>query len=266
MRFSIYALLTFLFVNNTLFAQTDDITPISPDRPGFGETSSNVVPGRIQVESSFWYDQAESSTFRTTNLNYINSVIRWGITKKVELRVYAGGLNTARFTDKFTNLSVTEFGLRPFSIGTKINMLNRKKPKGLEMAFVGMLQMPWIGNQNFRPQVMAPSFRLAFSNPFGDRITLHYNIGADWNGSQTASGMSWFYNAYLDMNIHQGLGGFIEAVGYINQNFDYINPGVDAGFYYVIGDAYQLDLSAGYFYDKDVPYWFGALGFSFRIN
>ncbi len=52
-----------------------------------------------------------------------------------------------------------------------------------EMAIMGHLTLPWIGEEDFQPKYIAPDFRIAGTKTLNDRFSAAFNLGGEWNQS-----------------------------------------------------------------------------------
>lgn len=244
----------------------EEMPTISPDRPGWGECS-NVLPKKTaHLEIGFYFDQTlPKLNYREENINYISGLVRWGGSNRFELRFGVGGWNQARIRQKNSNNVISKVsGYQPLQFGTKIQILEEGEGDSWKpnIAFVGMLTLPWVGKKEFRPENVAPSCRLVFASTPKDWVLVESNLGVDWDGTGNTT---WFATLATEMTIVKNFVGYAETAFWINQDFNDVEIGFDGGFMYIIKNVIQLDISAGYTYHKETPWWFAGAGFSWRF-
>lgn len=252
-----------LFAQDT--PQDEEYGDIQPDRPGWGESTVVIPRHTVQLEAGFTYYNTSTDSFKIENYNYINALARVGLTKEFEIRFGLGGYNLTKETSKYnSSFSDKYHGYQPLQLGFKSKLVKGEGPK-LQMAFEGMVILPWVGYKGYRPQTLSPFGIFCFSHEFADRFLLGYNVGMFWNRDMVGTmEAEWFYTLSLDANIVGGLGGFIEAYSWVDQDFKKADVGINGGFVYVL-DKLQFDLSGGYTYVPGAPWWFLMAGVSYRF-
>lgn len=228
------------------------------DRPDQTESSSVVPRGYFQIETGFTYSD-EGSASRT--LEYPGTLVRIGLTERLELR-----LGTQGFVSEFEGDETTGYG--DSEIGTKIYFWQEEGWKP-ETALLASASIP-TGNDAFSTGRVDPSFRFAFSHTLSETVSLAYNIGAAWETVPTASGRSTLaklqYTLVTGFALTDRIGAFAEFFG-----DSPLSAGggsalsIDGGFTYLLRPNVQLDLAVGVGITDEAPDWFLTAGVSFRL-
>lgn len=236
-----HSLLLF-FLGQFLFAQT-----IITDRPDQTESAVTLEKGRLQIESGILNQIEGEGNEKLKSLIIPTNLFRYGISKKVELRLVLQLDGILAFED-----SAYQYALGNVELGTKI-VLNQKENPTVQFAILSHLKLPKNSTD-----------RLGFLN----RISLAHNIGQN-----TSLGYNFGYNHY-----HQGKGNFIYTIA-IGQTLTkklsiYVEPygsvysttaplsNFDYGLAYLINSNLQLDLSFGLGLNNTMNYQ--SLGISWR--
>lgn len=232
-----------------LLAQTERPDLIT-DRPDQTESSVTVPMKSLQIETGF-ISEKQGNTMR---LAYNTTLLRYGLSENLELRL---GLEYQGEKIASTNIS----GFSPLYAGFKIAIREEDGWKP-EVAFLGSIVMPFTANAAFEPAHTAANMRFAFSHTLSDRLSLGYNLGAEWNGNNTTPG--YFYSLVLGVSLMDNLGMFIESYGTIieNNNSEHL---FDAGFTYLILSNLQADISGGLGLNDNAIDNFISLGLTYRL-
>lgn len=243
---------------------------IVTDRPDQTESAEITPKGYFQVEigAQREYDHNKTDNTNTESTLYNTTLWRYGVSKTFELRIITEyqhdktiyKTNPDYYTVKDTS-EISE-GFNPIAIGTKINF---QKEKGVipAISLLAHLELPNTGYKDYNPEFIIPRFRFLFAHTLSDRFTFSYNIGADWeDGTSAATGI---YTASLGASLFNNLSMFIEAYGFIKEK-EKPDHRLDAGFTYLIGNDFQLDLSGGFGLNEISPDYLISAGISFRIN
>ena len=242
----IYLIILFISVN--VFAQ--NIEPIQADRPDQTETPAIVPKGMFQVESGFTFQKNDG--FSQTN-SLPTVLWKYGINENFELRLITEFVN-----EKTNNESISGFNL--VLIGCKIKISDEKGiiPK---TSFIGHLSIPKLATSSFKTDFFAPEFRFVMQHSLSEKLSLSYNLGAEWDGFSPEP--TFIYTLTSGYLISQKLGFYAEFFGFAPQySIDYHS--FDFGFTYLINNNFMLDLSSGIGITSNAPKHYFAIGFSFR--
>lgn len=242
--------ITSLFSLSTV-AQDD--SPIATDRPDQTETAVLVPGGMMQFESGFNYEETGGDQ---PGLVHPTLLWRLGLNGKTELRMITD-LTTRGDGDQRNT------GVDPVAVGLKTALWEERGwiPKA---SLIAHLSIPTLASADRKTEYYFPDFRFTFLNSISDKITLGYNIGAQWDGF---SGEPVFlYTLAPAFSLGGAWGCYVELYGFAPQN-GRADHNVDGGFTYLLNNNAQFDLSGGWALGKKdgVPYYV-SLGFSWRFD
>ena len=245
-----------IFTIHQVYAQADSVTLVT-DRPTQSASAYTIAKGTWQIETGFQYSNQETQIFATSPvirqeiINFNTTLIRFGITKNLELN-FAQSLIQGRVlrddvvTFEDTNASPTSLGLR----------WQLMKENGI------LPQVSLLTTVSASPFVSGATgsvveMRLNMQHNLNDGWSIGYNIGlSDWE--------DFLYTFVIGKSLSPKLSAFVEAYGFLIN--DGLNPhSLDYGFTYLLNDDMQLDVYGGNaLNDWAADYIFG-LGFSVRI-
>lgn len=231
------------------FGQT---TPIQLDRPDQTECPFIVPKNYVQVENGFTY---ESINEDLKTISYPSSLWKFGLNEKVEFR-----LITEVVSEKESSKTTT--GLIPITLGFKANICQEKGIIPIT-SFIGHITSSNTGSNYFKTKYIAPSFRFLMQHTLSDKVSLAYNLGAEWNG-ETAE-QTYIYTLTTGIAFTQKLGGYLEVYGFLPQDST-ANHRFDCGFTYLVNNDFIVDLSGGVRITKNAPKNYLSLGLSYRFS
>jgi len=123
--------------------------------------------------------------------------------------------------------------------------------------------IPGFSSKAFRPDHVAPSFRLVTQKTFTHHFGVGSNTGVAWDGY--ASAPVWLYTLSPGFNVGERWYVYLEAFGFI-QKFERPQHNIDGGIAYYITRNAKLDISAGKGISRAAPKNYFAIGFSFRVT
>ena len=231
-----------------VFAQ--DIEPIECDRPDQTETPSLVPKGMFQMETGFSVEKDKSDQA----LALPSALLKYGVNDRFELRLIVGYGN-------FRADGVTTSGIEPVLIGTKISLCEEDGfiPK---TSFIGHVSIPNLSSPQLKADHYAPEFRLTMAHTLSDKISLSYNLGAEWDGFTPDA--TFAYTLTTGFSMTQKFGAYVEVFGFAPEH-DSASHSADGGFTFLLSNNAMIDISGGFGLTENAPDYYGALGFSFRI-
>ncbi len=236
-----------LFIASSAMAQEVEFTA---DRPGASTAPTVVGRNVIQLEQGVQYDGDGASG----QFTFSNTLLRYGLFDGMELRLAGDALiynDANRWCPAFTGLSV----------GTKICCFEGRGAIPA-ISLLADLAIPYTGNEGFVVEHLAPSLYLLFENTVTDWLSVGYNVGAEWDGSQPAP--SAFVALCLGFSLTERLGCFIESYNNFSR---YGNAyGIDFGFNYMVGERVQLDVAANVDVCHPKQCWAVSMGVAWQIN
>ena len=153
-------------------------------------------------------------------------------------------------------------GFVPTIIGFKVKVSDEN---GLVPAtgFIGHLAIPNAASTNFKASYYALSFRFNMQHTVNSKVSLAYNLGAEWDGETPEP--TFIYILTSGVSISQKLEGYVELYGFAPQN-NIADHRADGGFTYLISNDIMVDISGGVGLSEASPKKYVALGFSYRFN
>lgn len=230
---------------------------IVTDRPDQTEASALVPKGGLQVETGFVYEKDVNESVTIRNLTYATSLIKYGVNDYFELRFITEFLGSEIQVDNETE-KVNGFG--PLALGVKIKLADEK---GFwpQAALIGHLNLR-SGSTQFEPEYTAGDFRFTLAHTLGDRFSLSYNLGAEWDGESPAA--AFLYTLSLGYTATDRIGAYIECYSFFPEE-DKADHRFDAGLTFKFSPVVQLDISGGIGLSKNAPDYFFGTGLSARL-
>ena len=232
------------------FAQ--NLPSIQLDRPDQTECPFIVPKGYIQFESGFGFEKENATT---RHMTYPTVLWKYGINEMLECRLIT------EFIAVHTRSQIQQ-GVTPITVGFKANLL---KEKGLVpmVSFIGHLTTQSLGNEVFRTAHTAPSFRFTLQHTLSPKISLSYNLGAEWDGETPKT--NYLYTLSTGFTLSKKWGCYTELYGFLPQDSK-ADHRADAGFTYLINNDWIVDLSSGVGLSPDSPRYYVAFGVSHRFK
>ena len=235
-----------------IYLQSHAQVPIQTDRPDQTECPYIVPIGFLQIETG---TSVEQITKENKHYSHPSFLIKYGIFKKLELRIIS-----ELVSEKNYNNSIT--GFTPFTVGFKVNLFEERGLLPLT-SFIGHLSLGSVASSKYTTTFVAPSFRFTMQHTLSNKISLGYNIGAEWNGEKPEP--TFIYTITTGFFITEKIGSYIEIYGFAPQK-SMADHRTDAGFTYLISNNFMLDLSGGLGITANAPKKYFAVGFSCRFN
>ena len=231
---------TFLFAQN-----------IITDRPDQTESAVTLEKGRLQIESGILNQTEGDGNDKLKSLIIPTNLFRYGISKKVELRLVLqlDGLQTM-------DDNAYQFALGSVELGAKI-VLNQSEDPSVQFALLSHLVLPKDNWTQFSDQLGFLN-RISIAHDIDQNTSIGYNFG--YNHYTHGEGNS-IYTVAIGHSISEKLSVYIEPYGSVFtdsillSNFDY-------GIVYLVNSNIQLDLSFGLGFNNTMNYQ--SLGFSWR--
>ncbi|MBL7887165.1 MAG: transporter [Flavobacterium sp.] len=238
-----------LFISTTIFSQNQE--SIQTDRPDQTETATLVAKGMFQVETGF---SVQKNDVNSTTQTLPSTLWKYGVNDHFELRLITEFTHEKLFNEKVS-------GFNPILIGCKIKIADQKGivPK---TSFIGHISLPNVASKEFKSEYFAPEFRFVMQHTLSKKVSLSYNLGAEWDGFSPEP--TFIYTVATGYSITEKIGSYIELFGFAPQQ-QTANHNFDGGFTYLISSNFMVDASAGVGITENAPDHYWALGFSFRL-
>lgn len=240
------------------FAHAQYSETIQSDRPG--QANSVFAAGKKQVilQSGFQFAQVGfSRSGDKTQTSAFANVIRVGLTKRFEL-----GAEITYQHETFLPYQSTLSGISTTSLRLRNHIFTGD---GIvpSLGWQANLDFPSISKDYYEPYI-SPRITVMTSQSFGSIIGLATNWGLQWSGNLAPQG---FYVLNLNAGLGDRFSAFVEHYGFIFRN-DW-DLKYDAGLAFLANNDFQLDVSGGYYFDKEFltneEGWFVDCGLSWRL-
>jgi hypothetical protein len=227
-----------------LHAQDADL--INADRPGLADSSGVVGRGAFQVEAGLERDHSGGSIDLSTPL-----LLRYGVTKDVELRVEGNG---------YVHSSGAS-GLAPLSIGAKVHFADSPSLGVIARVFVPS------GTGAQRSHTTNGDVRLAADINLSERWAINPNIGVTSNDDGDGRFTAGLAALTVQYNISDHANVFVDgALQSPESRGGAAALTLDAGAVRIIGRNTQLDFSIGWgAHGTTPPNVFWSVGISRRF-
>lgn len=256
-----------------LFGQEEaEISEINTDRPTQSISPYTLPKGYFQVESGF--DYKETKIFfidpfnpvspgipmegKVQNITYNNLVLRYGLSRNIELRFTQDVFNARVRADGRT---FSELGTEaaPTSFGLKARLFREKGsfPAISASAFYATPVFSDISGETTQ-------LRLNFAHSAKKRISIAYNLGIDFINNQGIGYERWFYTAMASYSIVRGVSAFGEVYGAFPEFFENTHQG-NVGIMYAIKPNFQVDGYCGFPLSDASTDLILGFGFSWRF-
>ena len=235
---------------DNLFGQS--LSPIQLDRPDQTECPFITPKNYIQIENGFTFETFDQSQ---TSFYYPSTLWKYGVNEKFELR-----LITELVSEK-TNVNINT-GFLPITIGFKTSLFEERGilPK---TSFIGHITTSKIGSKEFQTKYIAPSFRFTMQHTLTEKISLAYNLGAEWNGENAEH--SYIYTLTTGFSLTDKIGCYTELYGFIPAEKKSAHN-FDCGLTYLINNDFMADISGGFRLTESAPKNYISLGLSYRFK
>lgn len=234
---------------HNLFGQV--LPMIQTDRPDQTECPFIVPKNYFQIESGFNYEKVNKEN---QNLLYPTILWKYGVNEKFELRL---------ISELTTNKNIGEnlTGINPIKIGFKTKLIEQN---GLipQTSFIGHLAIPFLSTSNLTTTYFAPSFRFTMQHTLTEKISLGYNLGAEWNGEDTEA--TFIYTLTSGISLTEKVGAYIELYGFAPQK-QKLDHRFDGGITFFPKPNIMFDISGGFGLTENTPIYYSSLGFSIRL-
>ena len=233
-----------------LFGQS--LSAIQLDRPDQTECPFITPKKYIQIENGFTFETFDQSQ---RSFYYPSTLWKYGVNEKFELR-----LITELVSEK-TNAN-TNTGFLPITIGFKTSLFEERGilPK---TSFIGHITTSKIGGKEFQTKYITPSFRFTMQHTLTAKISLAYNLGAEWNGENAEH--SYIYTFTTGFSLTDKLGCYTELYGFIPAEKKAEHK-FDCGMTYLITNDFMADISGGFGVTEHAPQNYISLGLSYRFK
>jgi hypothetical protein len=241
LKYHLAALVISTARSTAVFAQS--LQPIQLDRPDQTECPFITPKGYIQAENGLG---CENVVVGQSKLTYPTSLWKYGVNKQCEVR-----LITELVTENNSS------GIKPITVGIKASLIEETGPIP-KISVIGHITSASLGSKDFRTSFIAPSFRFTMQHTISERVSLAYNLGAEWNGESARP--AYIYTLSTGMSSATKLACYGEVYGFWESGAKADNR-ADAGLTYLVNNNVMLDLSAGFGLQSEILRNYLAIGF-----
>ena len=234
------------------FAISQTLPTIQTDRPDQTECPFIVPKNYFQFENGFSFEKINNDEFEIIAPTVL---IKYGINDVLELRLIS---ELQIDTDQNTSIS----GINPVLIGFKTRLF---KEKGVlpTTSFIAHLMLPKIATARFQKTDFAPEFRFTMQHSIGQKQTLSYNLGSEWNGENSVA--TYIYTLASGYSFSEKISGYVEFYGFLIKEAS-SDHRFDGGLCYLVNANHQIDISTGIGLSDASPKYFVGFGYSFRFG
>lgn len=239
----------------TLFLICTTITVCSQniitDRPDQTEASSTVPKNSFQIEMGIVSQTSNDNA--VTNFSGPSTLLRYGITETVELRLFN------QFESNEIELeggNIKSSGLSDIEIGAKIQLF-KKEGVNTEIAIMSHAIIPTAKDELTNDKIGTIN-KLSISHSLSETIGLGYNVGYDYVNRVSA----FTYSVALGVALGDKFGLYVEPYGSLAEGNQF-ESNFDAGITYLAKNNLQFDVSYGTGLNNDMEYV--SAGFSWNI-
>jgi hypothetical protein len=237
-------------------AQSAPVAPeLVSDRPGFGESSSVVERGTIQIETGLTLQQTDALQRQLTAPQLLARV---GVAPRVELRVSADGLIDQSVRTP-SGRAHTD-GRSDAEVGGKVKLLDEARA-GVDVAVLPYVSLPTASN-GFGSAHYDPGFKVVAGLGLPHGVGLSGTLNAADPAGDT--GRAW--QREISVSLDHGVGGGVGAYGEVDGAFAGRGCGcsVDGGLTVPVGADGQFDIEMGRGVHGAAQNWFVGVGFVIR--
>lgn len=225
--------------------------PIQLDRPDQTECPYITPENYLQAENGFNIENNDNE-----GSNFVLPTILWkyGINSNFEIRMITE-------SNIIKNSNKNNFGFLPIIVGFKTNLINEKGLVPLT-SFIFHLNTPKTGSEGFNTSYIAPTFRFTMQHTLSEKLTLAYNLGAEWDGESAKQ--TYIYTLTNGLSFSKKVGVYYEVYGFISSSKKNEHL-FDCGVTYLANNDIMFDISGGTRIDNYKEN-FISFGASFRFS
>lgn len=232
------------------------------DRPDAAESSQVVGPSVLQIETSLLWSQSRDAADSTSRQLNFPTLLRFGLSDAVELRLASDLWNRAWLTQPREDWS----GLSDTGLGLKWHTWSNER---LSTALLFEVNVP-TGDEPFTSTQHEFSATFALDGDLGSGLGLGTNWGVSRVSDETGEGYftEFRYAVALGGALNQRWSWFLEVFGSAIPEQVPASDEVllDGGFKFLLSPDMQLDLAASHGLTDSAPDLEVTLGWSYRLR
>jgi hypothetical protein len=243
---------------------TKEIDPIVTDRPDQTEASATVPKGYFQIENGIKVTTSQSNTssdLKSREYNYLNSLIKYGLTNRLDLRLVVD-ISQNKYIEDNSTVGKEKTYFKPVELGFKYHFFDQKKVIPSTSIIVhGLLDIA-SNNPSEKEFDNGLRYRFTFSNSITEKSSISYNIGQEWETFSLDP--SLFYTFSYGHSFNKKLACFLELYGSKVKGDKWLHN-FDGGITYQTNPNLQWDISYGKDLSKLFNENFISIGLSWRF-
>ena len=254
---SIFVSLILLFTS-AVFSQ--NLRPLSPDRPHQTESSVTTDKGHFMLEADFLNYRKETTdglTSNATGVFYFNA--KYGFHKNMDIEVLSGTFTQLHFPSSLLSDKKTFFD--DFLFRYKLNLI------GNDSGSISVALMPFVSTSNmFREKFVVNDFGflLNLDKQLSERCGIGYTGGLSSFSLDGKNNYELFSTASFDYQVTGNLHHFVEGSYRYNESAAYLHTySFDSGLTFTPRQNLQFD--CGFYYFFPVNTLFAFVGGSIRL-
>ena len=226
---------------------------ISADRPGFGDGTSTVARGRLQVEGGYAFSKAGL----TEQQEIGQALIRVGVSPQVEMRF---ALNSYVIQQEPRE----EEGTGDFGIGLKVNLLDGASHGLPNLAALASTTLPR-PDAPFGSDVWTQTFKLAADFSVSERTALSANMGYAVTPNEGDGELNPLLTLSLGTTLPGTDVGAYAGYAHFAQDDADAENWIEAGLTYLLSRSTQVDVNGAYRLEDDADRYFFGVGIAQRF-
>jgi hypothetical protein len=233
--------------------QAQETEPINTDRPDQSDAVYIMQPGKLQLETGFFFN---NTGFAGQSVLHSN-MLRYGIFKGTELRlVVEEGTETNRDENK------TRAGMYPLAFCFKTAL---EKDCGLipDITLSAYLRLPITASENFKPLWVQSTAILVFQHTISQEIVFSYNAGITRDGDDKR--VFFPVTAVLSYAPFKKISFFSEYYASY-QTHSYPLHNIDSGILFLVKPQMQFDIAFAHSLAAPTKSNYITVGFSYRFS
>ncbi|MBO6585204.1 MAG: transporter [Gracilimonas sp.] len=242
---SAFVILTTLLTSNYIFAQEN----YTPDRPGIGNGSYVVEAGVFGLETG-----VQLSTGNAVNQFDIGQMLlRFGVMENLELRALLNSYST----QYFDRTDAVNSGFQDLGLAAKYKLYEAEDGQ-TRISTIGKISVP-VGASAFTNDEIVPTLFLVGDQSLTNNLSISSNLGYTFGVGDLSDNWLFTLTPGFSFPNQQNLSAYAGYAGIYDGNNTNLHY-AEAGLALVVNDGAQLDLNAGYEFERES--FFIGIGFA----
>jgi len=237
-----------------------DADTISTDRPDYTESTEIVPLGNLQLEGGTIWGVHQLAGGSLTSLASPSPLIRFGLSKRVELRWGSDGFVSE---SQLTNGNPDRHeGTSDMSAGVKVKLREERRSVPA-LAIIGAMSFP-VGGEFFSSAGRDPLVKICWSKTLPRGFDIGGNFNSRWIRSEAVTERAVSLTAGRKVAWGVRIYGEYYRISPIDGD-EAAHAIGNVGITKLLGRQAQVDIEVGHTLNARTPCWFVGLGFAFRF-